>query len=133
MTDTFEVIEAFVDRERVDAEALKTALASEEGRDYLVDLLAMRELVMDQADVAPAEVARDAQGQRRPSWVGFTMAAAASLVLGLTGYQWGVHNTRTQSAGTSAIVAGPVSAAAPAPTSVIVLEPGVDWHQVMAN
>jgi len=41
----FETIAAFIDSERVDPLALKRALASEEGRNYLVQLVAMREVM----------------------------------------------------------------------------------------
>jgi len=40
-----EVIDAFIDGERVDADALKTALADANGRDYLIDAWLLREAV----------------------------------------------------------------------------------------
>ena len=41
----FEVVAAFVDGERVDAQTLKAALAQPDARDYLAELLALRELI----------------------------------------------------------------------------------------
>jgi hypothetical protein len=45
MTNDLEIIAAFIDGERVDASRLAQALVAPEGREYLVDLLALRELV----------------------------------------------------------------------------------------
>jgi hypothetical protein len=45
MTEPYEVVAAFADGERVNADELKHALADAAGRDYLVDLLALRGIV----------------------------------------------------------------------------------------
>src|SRR5215207_7245784 len=45
--NSFEVIDAFLDQERVDPEQLKAALATEDGRAYLVDFVAMREIASE--------------------------------------------------------------------------------------
>lgn len=136
--NTFEVIDAFVDRERVDADALKAALASEEGRSYLVDILAMRELVADQPDAIVAPSPQSARGVRSRRVVAFVLASAASAALAVGSYQWGARQAEARSAAAvdadrraSAQVI-PISEA-PTPTSMIYLEPGVDWHQVVAN
>ena len=135
--DTFDVIERFVDRERVDADALKAALATEDGRSYLVDLLAMREMVMDQADVAPVAASASA-APKRPA-IALVVAAAASAVLGVGSYQWGLHRANAQIVRTDVLTQAPSQSAplplnaAPAATSVIYLEPGKDWHQVGGN
>src|SRR5262245_60914156 len=47
MNDQFEIIAAFADGENVDANELKLALAKESGREYLVDVLALRRLMGD--------------------------------------------------------------------------------------
>lgn len=75
-----EVIAAFVDGERVDADALKDALSSPEGRDYLAEIIALGELVGDEVPVAlPASPSVSAR--RR----GFRWVAAAAIVLSLAG------------------------------------------------
>jgi hypothetical protein len=136
--NTFEVIDAFVDRERVDVEALKAALASDEGRSYLVDVLAMRELVADQPDASVTPAARIANGGRGRRVVAFVLASAASAVLAVGSYQWGARQAEARSVAAletsrrTPAQAIPISEA-PTPTSVIYLEPGVDWHQVVAN
>ena len=62
MTDTIEVIAAFADGERVDADALKQALGESAGRDYLIDLLALREAVESER----ADATRGAPNAIRP-------------------------------------------------------------------
>lgn len=105
MTDQFEVIAAFADGERVEAEALKTALSGPDLREYLVDLLALRQVVQatepDAAMRAPSRL-------RRLRW-----AAAAVLVLalgGALGYTWKASDQP------------------PAADRVVKLERGIDWR-----
>ena len=64
MTDHLDVIAAFADGEHVEADALKAALADEAGREYLVDVLALRGLVSE----APASraAAIEPPKRRRP-------------------------------------------------------------------
>jgi hypothetical protein len=45
MTEPSLIIEAFLDGDRVDADALKSALATDDGRDHLVQMLALREVL----------------------------------------------------------------------------------------
>jgi hypothetical protein len=59
----YEVIAAFADGERVDTTALRAALADEAGRDYLIDLVAMREIVVD-AGAAPGFAEERAASRR---------------------------------------------------------------------
>jgi hypothetical protein len=135
--DTHDIIATFVDRERVDAEALKAALASDEGRDYLIDLLALRELVADQPGTASLARATGVRSRWRNAG-----ALAAALVLIAAGYLAGTrHAAPTPSAMSDASVSTtsrPLATssdrgAAPAPTSIILLEPGLDWHQLAVN
>jgi hypothetical protein len=133
--DTFAVIDAFVDRERVDTDALKAALASDEGRSYLVDVLGIRELVSEQPDAAVAPVTPAAKRGRGRRVVAFVLATAASIGLAVGSYQWGAHQAEARAmavvdAASAQVI--PISEA-PTPTSMIYLEPGVDWHQVVAN
>jgi len=75
---TYEIIDAFVDGERVDTAALKAALAEPAGRDHLVNAWLLREGVQDMMALdAPADAMPAAVRSARPwSW---TMAAAAVL------------------------------------------------------
>ena len=78
-------IDAFLDGETVAPSALDAALAAAEGRAYLIDALAIRQLVSD----APAAVM---PARRRP--VRWFSARAAILALGLVGlgYAAGARN-----------------------------------------
>lgn len=124
-----EVIAAFVDDERVDTDALKRALALPEGREYLVELLAMRELVAVPIDRALIEPATKRSPSRR-----WALAAAAVVLLAASssggyfaGYRFG---GRTRPIETAAPAVAPDTAtAAPRPTTVIKLESGVDWTE----
>ena len=124
------VVESFIDGEAIDLDALKNALSSVEGRDYLVELLALREAVWTMAPrgYAPAERTRGpfARGVR---W--FAVAAAVTLSV-TTGYLAGQGAARrpAESSGVEAIVLdGSVNAAPPQPTHVIPLRPGVNWTE----
>ena len=75
------VVESFIDGESVDLEALKDALARPEGREHLVDLLALREAVWATAPRSFTTLARPRtpfeRGVRR-------FAVAAGVILSLT-------------------------------------------------
>jgi hypothetical protein len=125
---TFDIIDAFLDRERVDADALEAALASKEGRDYLIDVVALREVAADHPPAPWWTPATPTRGWFQPLTIAATMAAAL-----LGGYAIG---RRAPSAAQldSVPVVRSERATAPAPTSVIRLEPGVDWdEQVTRN
>jgi hypothetical protein len=104
MTDTYEVIAAFADGERVDADPLKQALSEPAGRDYLIDLLALREVVnLSERGRLPAPRARSA----RRRWL-----AAAAVLFVVAG---GVFVTFRS-------VDRP-----PAPDRILKFERGIDW------
>ena len=105
MTDPFELIAAFVDGERVDPDALKLALCDPAGRDYLVDLVALRQVVQASE---PASVARARPRSSRLRW-----AAAAAAAIALAGT---VYVTSSQ------------SDRPPAPDRVVKLDRGLDWR-----
>jgi hypothetical protein len=112
----FEIVAAFADGERVDAQALKAALARPEIRDYLADLIALREVVGQsgpQAAVTPARPGR--------RWL---VAAAAAVMLSLGGgYALGARLSSPRPD-----ESGDVSAsAAPQPTRVIEVAPGASF------
>jgi len=135
--DYLEVIAAFLDMERVDPAALKDALASEQGRQYLVDLVALREITADRAPALPTVPARVAP---RVRWIRRLTAAAAVTVCAVGGYvagNWAADSLTADERASFATssVTGPsgaragVPVAAPAPTSVIRFEAGVDWTE----
>ena len=126
-----EAISAFVDGEPVDPEALRSALALEEGRAYLIDLLKLREAV---ADAEPAQAsallrARQLRGVVRP------MAAAVVAFAALAGgYVAGQRAGEAKSpvpvhTATPDIVVTSSAPEAPKPTRVIKLEPGLNWTE----
>ena len=131
--ERFQVIAAFADGERVDTQALRTALADEAGRDYLIDLVAMREIVgqtLGQND--GDDRASSSSGPVRAPWhrskVLTGLAAALAVAVGLTGY--GIGQQRAQIVPVAVHL--PLEAdvivaveAPPAPTQVIRLGHGV--------
>ena len=117
--NTESTIDAFLDGETVDPAALDAALAAPEGRAYIIDALAIRQLMSD----APAPVA---PVRRRPALL--FSARAAVLALGLVGLGYAVGARTTP----EAIVVPTSSAenvAPPEPTRVIELKTGVNWQE----
>ena len=125
---SLQVIDAFIDGERVDANALKAALAEPAGRDYFVDLWLMREAVVREgaADAAPPAAAPAAKPRRDvPRWA-MAAAIAFALIGGYAiGYRTGGLTPPAVPVQTPAITASAPPATAfpvPAPTRVIQLE-----------
>jgi len=113
MDKHLEIIGAFVDGERIDAEALRGALATEEGRAYLVEIAAMRELVA----MSPATEAA-LKPSRNPAM--FLIAAAAlAIFMGGAGFVMGSRRPSTPG----------VSQSPPAPTRILRLESGTNWTE----
>jgi hypothetical protein len=124
--EPFGTIEAFVDGERVDPGVLKAALADPAGRDCLVELLALRDAVGGMGPTRWSAMNRMSPLMRRVRWV----AAAALIVCALSvGYLAGQRTVEATPAepNVSAVVNLATTPAAPAPTKVITLRPGVDW------
>jgi hypothetical protein len=135
MDARFEIIDALVDGERVDAAALKRALAEEAGRDYLVDAWLLREGVQDEmaSDASVLAAPRRARGAR--SWLFAAAAAVVCLVGGyFVGYRTGGEFRPGVNAGINASAPPPAAGARPAtpafpvpvPTRVIQVEFGAD-------
>jgi hypothetical protein len=133
MTDHLDVIAAFADGEHVEGEALKAALAGEAGREYLVDLLALRGLVSE----APAPRAAAIEPPRRAAaWR--LLPVAALLVAGVSG-GFAIGRQTTGSIAPEPAPLAPLVTAqaippelripAPAPTRVIKLETGTSWNE----
>ena len=122
-----EVISTFLDGERVDPDELKRALESPEGRDYLVDLLTLREAIGGLGPFAAVP--------RKPAPVWTLLrgsAAAAILVLALAGgyiagRRMSVPPAPGETSQESQVFAITSAPSAPKPTQVIKLEPGVNW------
>ena len=136
-----DVIAAFVDGEPVSADHLRAALAHDEGREYLVDLLVLRGLVAPAggAELAPAsgtaEAGAAALASSRPAPRLFWSAAAALVAISsLAGFAAGRITGVHVAPGTPAVTvqAAPPPAFAidaPAPTRVIELKHGKDWNE----
>jgi hypothetical protein len=138
-------VAAFVDNELVDPVQLEAALADAGSRAYLIDLLVLRGLVEGRgAEAATTPASRSwARSRSAPSRVGsiarrWSVAAAIATVSLVGGYFAGQYDLTDAPvpAGIqrSPDVVGPQGTGdaspieAPAPTSVIRLEPGVDWQ-----
>jgi hypothetical protein len=75
--DTHAVVSAFIDNEPFDASELARALADPEGRELLLDLVAMRTLVRDES--VQAAVPAGAAAVSRPKWIAVGFLAASVL------------------------------------------------------
>jgi len=118
MDESLAVVAAFVDGERVDAQALGHALERADGRRYLIELVALG-AVLDRAD------AQERPAQRAPRRPARWVAAAAIVVVSLgTGYAAGRAISER-----AADAARAEATAPPAPTRVIDLTPGVNWQE----
>jgi hypothetical protein len=121
--ERFELISAFADGERVDTEALREALAEEAGRDFFIDMIAMREVVSGGVMTAGAAGSPAAAPPRGRRVLG--LAAAALVAVGVGGYAIGHQQSRivTVAAHPPLEADAVVSMeAAPAPTQVIRLD-----------
>ena len=127
MINIHELVAAFVDGERVDSSQLAAALAAPEGREYLIDVLALRELVED--GTPPVELARTPPLLR---WRWLSLAAAVFAAAALGGYAAGVRQGERRIVATeTAVVTLPASVQVPAPrpTQVIRFQSGVNWQE----
>ena len=125
MSDRFDVIAAFADGEPVSAPELSAALAHEDARAYLIDLLALRGLLDGRTQLPVVTVGPPARSRTR--WL---TAAAALVVAGVAGgYSAGKHAVAP--VGVDALSPGAVAPApsAPAPTHVFRMEDGVNWNE----
>ena len=118
----FELISAFADGERVDTEALRNALADEAGRDFFIDMVAMREVVASGATAGTVEAIPASRATIRRV---IGVAAAAVIAVGAAGYTIGHQQSRVVTvASHPPLEADAVLSveAAPAPTHVIRLD-----------
>ena len=137
MEAQFEALAAWVDGEPVARTDVALALETREGREYVLDLMALRHMV---EVTTPALLPRSAAWFSRPRpdrarrWPAFA-AAAAIVLCAAGGYAAGrrVTTVRIASPDAPAGIAGPVSTpvliTAPAPTRVIRLEEDTSWRE----
>lgn len=115
MDDRFELIDAFVDGERVDAAALKRVLAEGAGRDYFVDAWLLREGVLDELALEPVPQLR-ARPNRRWPMLAVAASLASLMVGGLAGYRMGAVRGETSPAAVATVPApAPAGTSFPAP------------------
>ena len=123
MDSPLEIIDAFIDGQRVETAALKNALASIEGRDYFVDAWLLREAVQEGQVASQPSATPQTRGARQ--WL-----VAAAVIGGLTtgfgvGYLTGVPSGSPTAPTAPAVTAEVTPTPAfpvPAPTRVIQLE-----------
>jgi hypothetical protein len=133
MDASHEILDAFVDGEAVDPEALKRALSDPAGRDYLVDAWLLRGLVQDEIASEIAMPHTRASGGLR-HWLIAASVAAVCLVGGyLAGARYAnviVPRPSTPAAPPETVTA-PASPSFPVPaaTRVIRLDMDPNWKE----
>jgi hypothetical protein len=131
-----EVIDAFVDGERVDPRVLKGALSDPAGRDYFVDAWMLREGMQEDRVARVVDAAPQPAASRRAvrPWT-VAAALAMGLVGGYAAGQWAgqprvppVEQARSNAVAAPgpAVPADHAGAPAPPPTRVIQLEFQID-------
>jgi hypothetical protein len=125
VSSELEVIDAFIDGQRVDVSAIKRALADPEGRAYLVDAWLLREVVQED-ETRPASAATEPRRRSGKSGQRWLLAAAITVSL-LGGYATGRFGGRPAplfvAPPTTTAVAQPSQAfPVPAPSRVIQLD-----------
>ena len=109
MNSELEIIDAFIDGQRVDGDAIKRALADPEGRAYMIDTWLLREAVQENETGASYAVTVPASRSAKPAprW----LVAAA-----ITGSLLGAYTT-------GRITARPAPLAVTPPTTTVVAQP----------
>jgi hypothetical protein len=121
------VVAALADGEPVEADALRVALEDPSVRAYLVDLIALRQSVGAMSELTPVQWRERRSFLSRIGW----MAAAAAVVVSLTaGYFAGQRTVQAAPApSVETFVTIGSTVAAPKPTRVVTLRPGVNWTE----
>jgi hypothetical protein len=122
-----EVVEAFLDGERVAPDALRAALAHPEARDVFIEMLQLRDVVGQMGPTTWKHVAPSKMTVLRRR----LLTAAAIAVMSLGGYLAGQRASTPAMADEAvhAVVSFGSPPAAPEPTRVIPLRPGVNWTE----
>lgn len=126
-----QIVAALADGEPVDPQALGEALNDPAVRDYLVDLIALRQAV-GRVGALPATRRRE----RRALWsvAGWVSAAAAILVSLMTGYLAGQQASQPLPApAVETVITIENTSVAPRPTRIIPLRPGVNWTETIGG
>jgi hypothetical protein len=110
MSNTHEVISAFLDDEPFDPQELERALSDSEGRAQLIDSLALRHVMQ------PGREAMSAMRPKRNSGLRAVLAAAAVVLALVGGYALGQRQSE--------------SGRAEAPPATRVLEAPAAWQQL---
>jgi hypothetical protein len=122
------VVAALADGEPVDPDALKLALEESAVRDYLVDLMALRQTVVAVAATSDVRWRERQSIWSRRGW----LTAAAAVLLSLTAGYFAGQRTGVQAAPApvmETVVHLDSAVTAPKPTRVISLRPGVNWTE----
>ena len=123
MNNQHEVLSAFLDDELFDEAALRAALDDPEGRELLIDLIALRQLAQPAAVAPTAASARSAPARRK---FGIWIAAATLVVATATGFMAG-RGMAIQ----SAQPADTVTTAPPA--TRVVATPDTTWRDITSG
>ena len=120
-------VAALADSEPVDPAALKAALEDPAVREYLVDLITLRQSVGMMSEQLPVQWRERRSFLSRAGW----MAAAAVIVISLTaGYVAGQRTVEPAAApSVETFVDFSGSTSAPKATRVVPLRPGVNWTE----
>lgn len=122
--DSRAAIDALLDGEPVNKNALLRALDDDEARRYLVEVLLLRQLTQDMGP-ARFEMPGQPSSWRRP--VRWLAAATVVLTTATGGYLYG-QQSRPRPSSVEAMIAAPADTPpAPAPTRIIRFEPGINW------
>lgn len=120
-------IDALLDGEPVDRQALRAALDDAAARAYLVDALVLRQL---SRDMGPARFVipgtPHAASARRLRWIAAGLIVAVSAGAGYA-YGKGSRSDDRSTGYLEVVVADPPAPPAPEPTRTIRFEPGVNW------
>lgn len=125
MNSELEIIDAFIDGQRVDGDAIKRALADPDGRAYMVDAWLLREAVQEDETRASYAVTLPAKRSAKPAPRWLVAAAITGSLLGAyaTGRITAPPATLAVTPPTTTVVAQPSAAfPVPAATRVIQLE-----------
>ena len=121
------VVAALADGEPLEADALKAALEDPSVRAYLVDLIALRQSVGEMSELPPVQWRERRSFLSRVGWMTAAAAIAVSLTAGYLAGQWTVQAAPAPTVETFVTIGSPV--AAPKPTRVVTLRPGVNWTE----
>ena len=126
MTDRLDVIAAFADGEPVSAGELSAALAHEDSRAYLIDVLALRGLLDGRTQLPAVSVAQPARSRAR--WLARCCRPCDRGSCRRVFRQDARRLPLSADTDRPAVVA-PAPAGAPAPTHVFRMENGVNWNE----